>query len=111
MNVDGPAALLQAALGSAYEVERPLGQGGFAVVFRVLDRSLKRRLAVKVLSPDLIGSYTVLERFKREAETIAQLTHPNIVPLHFIGEHEGMLYFAMACIDGGSVADRVPRDG
>ena len=111
MSHDELAAGLQAALGPAYAVERTLGEGGFAVVFRVLDHSLKRRLAVKVLSPDLITSYTLLERFKREAETVAQLSHPNIVPLHFIGEHDGMIYLAMACVDGGSVADRVARDG
>ena len=75
------ARQLGIALGDGYAVERTLGEGGFAVVFLVRDLSLKRNLAVKVLSPDMITSKTVLERFKREAETVAQLSHPNIVPL------------------------------
>jgi len=104
------AAQLQSALGDAYQVEKPLGEGGFAVVFLVRDLNLKRRLAVKVLSPDLITSRTVLDRFRREAETVAQLSHPNIVPLHFIGQKDDLLYLVMECIDGGSLADRIERE-
>src|SRR5438105_7935309 len=52
-----------------------------------------------------------MDRFKREAETVAQLSHPNIVPLHFIGQKDDLLYLAMACIDGGSLADRVSKEG
>src|ERR1043165_6993335 len=110
-NVDDLAQRLQAALGEQYKVEKPLGAGGFAVVYLVRDLSLKRSLAVKVLSPDLITSKTVLERFRREAETVAQLSHPNIVPLHFIGQKDDLLYLAMACVDVGSVADRLVREG
>src|ERR1043166_4207637 len=109
-DVDELKQRLQSALGDGYVVEKPLGAGGFAVVYLVRDLSLKRSLAVKVLSPDLISSKTVLERFRREAETVAQLSHPNIVPLHFIGEKDGLLYLAMACIDGGSVADRLHKE-
>jgi formylglycine-generating enzyme required for sulfatase activity/tRNA A-37 threonylcarbamoyl transferase component Bud32 len=105
------AEQLGAALGDGYEVLRPLGQGGFAVVFLVRDRSLKRDLAVKVLSPDLITSKTTLDRFQREAETIAQLSHPNIVPLHFIGQKGELLYLAMQCVSGGSIGDRLEREG
>jgi len=65
------AEQLGAALGDEYQVVRPLGEGGFAVVFLVRDLALKRDLAVKVLSPELITSKTVLDRFRREAETIA----------------------------------------
>ena len=104
-------ARLQEALGDGYEVVRPLGEGGFAVVFLVKDLNLKRKLAVKVLSPDLITSKTVLERFKREAETVAQLSHPHIVPLHFIGQKDDLLYLAMTCVEGGSLADRIKKEG
>ena len=107
----GLAAKLSAALGAGYEVQRTLGSGGFAVVFLARDLTLKRDLAVKVLSPDMITSKTVLDRFRREAETIAQLSHPNIVPLHFIGQDGDLLYLAMACVDGGSIADRLDREG
>src|SRR5262249_41085195 len=84
--------------------------GGFAVVYLVRDLNLKRKLAVKVLSPDLITSKTVLERFRREAETVAQLSHPHIVPLHFIGQKDDLLFLAMACVDGGSLADRIEKE-
>lgn len=104
------ATRLQLALGEGYAVEGQLGAGGFAVVFLVHDLNLKRKLAVKVLSPDLTTSRTVLERFRREAETIAQLSHPHIVPLHFIGQKDDLLYLAMECVDGGSLADRIERE-
>ena len=105
------AVKLGAALGPGYVVEKTLGEGGFAVVFLVRELALKRSLAVKVLSPDMITSNAVLDRFRREAETVAQLAHPNIVPLHFIGQQGDLLYLAMACIDGGSIADRLKREG
>lgn len=105
------ARRLGAALGNGYAVERTLGEGGFAVVFLVRDLQLKRNLAVKVLSPDMITSKSVLERFRREAETVAQLAHPNIVPLHFIGHQDDLLYLAMQCVDGGSIAERIEKEG
>src|SRR4029077_7149149 len=96
-----------AAIGDQYKVEKPLGAGGVAVVYLLRGVNLKRKLAGKVLSPDLITSHTVLERFRREAETIAQLSHPHIVPLHFMGEKDELFYLAMACVDGGSLSDRL----
>ncbi|MGH7636871.1 MAG: bifunctional serine/threonine-protein kinase/formylglycine-generating enzyme family protein, partial [Gemmatimonadaceae bacterium] len=91
-------------------VEGRLGAGGFAVVFQVRDVHLKRKLAVKVLSPDVIASHSVLERFRREAETVAQLSHPHIVKLHFIGQKDDLVYLVMEMIDGGSLADRLQRE-
>ena len=108
---DDLAARLQEALGTGYAVERPIGQGGFAAVYLVRDLTLKRPLAVKVLSPDLLLSATAQERFRREAETIAQLSHPNIVPLHFIGNANDIFYLAMAFVDGESLADKIEREG
>ena len=101
---------LQAALGPDYAVEGKLGAGGFAVVYLVRDVHLKRKLAVKVLSPDVIASHSVLERFRREAETVAQLSHPYIVPLHFIGQKDDLVYLVMEAIDGGSLADKLQRE-
>jgi formylglycine-generating enzyme required for sulfatase activity/predicted Ser/Thr protein kinase len=108
---DPLATRLQAALGAGYAVERAIGQGGFAAVYLVRDLSLKRPLAVKVLSPDLLLSTTAQERFRREAETVAQLSHPHIVPLHFIGNANDIFYLAMEFVDGESLADRLERDG
>ena len=109
--LDELGARLQAALGDDYAVEGQLGAGGFAVVYLVRDVHLKRKLAVKVLSPDIIASHSVLERFRREAETIAQLSHPHIVPLHFIGQKNDLVYLVMEAIDGGSLGDRLEREG
>ena len=102
---------LQEALGAEYAVERPIGHGGFAVVFLVRDLTLKRALAIKVISPELIISKTVLERFRREAETIAQLSHAHIVPVHFVGSKDDLFYLAMAYVDGESLADCLRREG
>jgi formylglycine-generating enzyme required for sulfatase activity/predicted Ser/Thr protein kinase len=102
---------LQAALGQQYVVEERLGSGGFAVVFLVLDQSLGRRLAVKVLSPDMALSRSGLERFHREAASIARLSHPNIVPLHFAGQQGDLVYLAMQYVEGETLADRVAREG
>ena len=102
---------LQAALGPQYVVEERLGSGGFAVVFLVLDQSLGRRLAVKVLSPDMALSRSGLERFHREAASIARLSHPNIVPLHFAGQHGDLVYLAMQYVEGETLADRLAREG
>ena len=102
---------LQAMLGSEYVVEARLGTGGYAVVFLVRDLGLKRRLAVKVVRPEVFSSQTTLQRFRREAETIAQLVHPNIVPLHFIGEKDDFIFLAMGLVDGGTLAERLAREG
>src|SRR5258708_28937516 len=59
----------------------------------------------------MITSKAVLDRFRREAETVSQLSHPNIVPLHFIGQQDDLLYLAMQCVDGGSIADRLKTEG
>jgi formylglycine-generating enzyme required for sulfatase activity/tRNA A-37 threonylcarbamoyl transferase component Bud32 len=110
-NTDPQAARLQAALGPAYAVEGRIGQGGFASVYLVRDLALKRALAVKALSPDLLRSATAMTRFQREAETVAQLSHPHIVPLHFIGHTADVFYLAMAYVEGESLAARLARDG
>jgi len=109
--IEDLGARLQAALGDAYVVERKLGEGAFAAVFLVRDVQLKRSLAVKVMSPDAIVSHSALERFRREAETVAGLSHPNIVPLYFVGQKDDLVYLVMQAIDGGSLADRIKREG
>jgi hypothetical protein len=99
---------LQQALGQEFTVGPLLGQGGFAAVFRVRDTTLNRDVAVKVLDLDLAPSPTLAERFLREAQTIARLEHPHIVPIykvgrHKVGRHEEVLYIIMRCIDGASL--------
>jgi len=94
---------LQQALGQEFTVGPLLGQGGFAAVFRVRDTTLNRDVAVKVLDLDLAPSPTLAERFLREAQTIARLEHPHIVPIYKVGRREEVLYIIMRCIDGPSL--------
>ncbi len=99
-----------AALGDHYDIEQEIGRGGMAVVYRALDRRLKRRVAIKVLPPDLAFRDDVRQRFLREAEMSAQLGHPNIVPIYSVDERGGVSFFVMALIDGETLAERLKRE-
>src|SRR5213592_40448 len=96
-------ASLAKALGPKYEVRRVVGSGGFAEVYEAWDKQLERRLAVKVLRPDVAWTSGMLARFRQEARAVAQLAHPNVLPIHFVGEAEGIVYYAMPFIEGQSL--------
>ncbi|HET7038689.1 MAG TPA: serine/threonine-protein kinase [Gemmatimonadales bacterium] len=102
---------LRQALGGKYDVRRLMGRGGFAEVFEVWDRDLERRLAVKVLRPDIAWTSGMLQRFKQETRTIARLQHPHILPIHFVGEGQGLVYYAMPLVEGESLGDLLRRSG
>src|SRR6266850_2895205 len=102
---------LARALGAKYEVKRLVGSGGFAEVYEVWDKDLERRLAVKVLRPDVAWTSGMLERFQRETRAAARLEHPNILPIHFVGEGEGLAYYAMPFVDGMSLGELLKRSG
>ena len=103
MDTESLQQRLQKALGSEFTVGALLGQGGFAAVFRVRDATLNRDVAVKVLYSDLAPSPILAERFLREAQTIARLEHPHIVPIYKVGRDADVLYIIMRCIDGASL--------
>jgi hypothetical protein len=105
------AQRLARALGDAYQVRRLVGHGGFAEVYEAWDVELERRLAVKVLRPDIAWTAGMLERFKHETRAIAQLQHPNILPIHFVGEGEGLVYYAMPYVEGQSLSDLLRNFG
>jgi len=100
---DVPSRLAR-ALGEKYEVRRLLGEGGFAQVYEVWDTDLQRRLAVKVLKPDIAWSSGMLDRFRQECRSIARLNHANILAIHFVGEGEGLIYYAMPFVEGESLS-------
>jgi len=102
---------LKEALGSAYTIEGEIGRGGMGVVYRAREESLKRPVAIKVLPPDLAFRTDIRQRFLREAETAARLSHPNIVPIHSVGEKDDLVYFVMGLVDGESLAARLKRRG
>jgi len=95
---------LTQALGDRYRLERELGRGGMAVVYLAEDVRHHRRVAVKVLRSDLARSIGA-ERFLREIEIAAGLSHPNILPLHDSGEAgDDLLYYVMPYVEGESLA-------
>jgi tRNA A-37 threonylcarbamoyl transferase component Bud32 len=101
---------LAEALGEGYELQNELGRGGFAFVYAALDRGLKREVAVKALRPELYDAEGVRERFRREAEAVARLRHPHIVPIYAVGEAAGIAYFIMPRIAGESLRARLERE-
>jgi serine/threonine protein kinase len=102
---------LQQAVGASVEIRGLLGRGGFAEVFVGWDVKLRRELAIKTLRSDLSASGAVLERFQREAQAIAGLRHPNIIPIYNVGEGDGIAYFSMPRVAGESLAGVLEREG
>lgn len=105
-----PLTELQAAFTDRYAIERELGRGGMATVYLGQDLKHRRPVAIKVLSPELAATLG-RERFLREIETAARLTHPHILPLHDSGEADGFLYYVMPYVEGESLRDRLNREG
>jgi serine/threonine protein kinase len=99
-----------AAFGDAYEVDAEIGRGGMGVVYRCRDVKLRRIVAIKVLPPELAYRDEVRVRFLREAETAAQLNHPNIVPIYSVDERDGLVWFVMGLVDGESLGARLVRE-
>ncbi len=108
--MDDVLAHLKTALAGRYAVDGEIGSGGMALVFLADDLKHHRKVAVKVLRPDLAA---VLggKRFLREIEIAAQLTHPHILPLHDSGEAGGFLYYVMPYVEGESLRARLEREG
>jgi serine/threonine-protein kinase len=100
---------LRQALGFQFELGQLIGRGGYAEVFAVRDLKLKRQLAIKVLRPDLIVTPAILTRFRREAEAVAALNHPNIVPVYDVGEADGICFIVMPLIEGESLKSLLLR--
>ncbi len=103
--------LLRRALGDDYELLDKLGSGGYGQVYRVRDLHLEREVALKVLHPHLTRDPEVVERFRREAQLAARLTHPNIVNILDIQGRAGLIWYTMALVRGPSVAQLVEREG
>jgi len=99
---------LQAALAERYTIERELGRGGMATVYLAKDLKHPRSVALKVLSPELASSLGT-DRFLREIDIAAGLTHPHILPLHDSGEADGLLYYVMPYV-GESLRGRLIRE-
>ena len=101
---------LAAALADRYVMERELGQGGMATVYLAEDLKHHRKVALKVLRPELAATMGP-ERFFREIEVAARLQHPHILPLHDSGEAQGFLFYVMPFIEGHNLRNRLSRQG
>ena len=95
-------------LGNRYVLREPVGEGGMAVVWRAFDTQLKRDVALKVLHDHVRP--VDRQRFGREIRTLAQLSHPGVITIHDLGEHEGRLYFTMELLEGGPVQNLGPLE-
>lgn len=111
----GPAAdtaLVQLSIPEQlgpYTIGKRLGQGGMGAVYEAKDEALGQRVAIKVIRPDLHALGGTRERFRREVEAAARLSHPGIVPVYQVGEEAGMPWFAMELVEGDSLAEIVHR--
>jgi hypothetical protein len=105
-----PIAQLTSVLPARYAIERELGRGGMATVFLARDRKHQRQVALKVLRPE-VAAAVGQERFLREIEIVAGLSHPHILPLHDSGHTDQCVYFVMPYVDGESLRERLDRDG
>jgi hypothetical protein len=107
LDLDDPA---QRDFGD-YELREVIGRGGMGVVYRAHQRSLDREVALKLLSAGLWASGEYVATLRREAQHAALLQHPNIVTVYEIGEHHGLIYYAMQLFGGNSLAVRLQQDG
>ncbi len=100
---------LKAALADRYRLEPELGAGGMATVYLAEDLKHKRKVALKVLKPELAAVFGA-ERFVQEITTTASLQHPHILPLFDSGEADGFLYYVMPFIGGETLRDKLDRE-
>ncbi|HLX62195.1 MAG TPA: protein kinase [Planctomycetota bacterium] len=94
-----------------FELVEHLGEGASGAVFKALQKSLNREVAVKILNTDIAQDDEAVEQFLREARAVAQLNHPNVVHGYFVGTDHGLNYFAMELLDGGSTRQLMEAEG
>src|SRR5687768_10505315 len=102
---------IRARLGERYHIERELGRGGMGAVYLARDLRLDRPVALKVLPAEYAALPALRERFLRETKMAAGFSHPNIVPVYAIEDHQDLLAYAMGFVEGETLAERVRRAG
>jgi len=96
---------------AGYKIKTRLGQGGMGTVYRAIQISMDRTVALKVLKPELSQNKEFARGFLKEARTMGQLTHPNLIEVHDVGETAGTLYFSMELVEGESAQAQLNREG
>ena len=103
--------LLGTTLNGRYRLEARIGSGGMSTVYRALDETLQRQVAIKLMNREVASDSDQLERFRREARAVAQLSHPHIVGVIDAGEDEGRPYIVFEYVEGETLKERIRRQG
>jgi eukaryotic-like serine/threonine-protein kinase len=103
--------LLGTTLNGRYRLEARIGAGGMSTVYRALDETLQRQVAIKLMNREVASDSDQLERFRREARAVAQLSHPHIVGVIDAGEDEGRPYIVFEYVEGETLKERIRRQG
>src|SRR5215210_2639532 len=105
------SALVGTLLNGRYRLDAQVGSGGMSTVYRAFDSTLERRVAIKLMHRDIASDSDQLERFRREARAVAQLSHPHVVGVIDAGEDEGRPYIVFEFVEGETLKDRIRRMG
>src|SRR6201996_2809104 len=105
------STLLGTTLNGRYRLEARIGSGGMSTVYRAVDGTLQRQVAIKLMNREITSDSDQLERFRREARAVAQLSHPHIVGVIDAGEDEGRPYIVFESVEGETLKERIRRNG
>jgi serine/threonine protein kinase len=105
------STILGTTLNGRYRLEARIGSGGMSTVYRALDETLQRQVAIKLMNREIASDSDQLERFRREARAVAQLSHPHVVGVIDAGEDEGRPYIVFEYVEGETLKDRIRRLG
>ena len=105
------STILGTTLSGRYRLEARIGSGGMSTVYRALDETLQRQVAIKLMNREVATDSDQLERFRREARAVAQLSHPHIVGVIDAGEDDGRPYIVFEYVEGETLKERIRRDG
>ena len=94
-----------------YEILELLGKGGMGEVYVAEDTRLKRKVALRILPPEMAGDPERRARFEREAQAVAALNHPNIVTIHSVEEADGVRFLTMQLVEGKPLSELIPKGG
>src|SRR3954467_2744809 len=99
------------AIFAGHRIEAVAGRGGMGVVYRATQLALDRTVALKVIAAGLLEDQTVRNRFVRESKVAASIDHPNVIPIYYAGEEQGIAFIAMRYVAGDDVRSLVRREG